>query len=249
MDKPLLYCAGTTAAVRYAAQILENKGIKVLWEPSDQAQFALFDIPSFTLDGQLRGGKSLTTLLDTLPEGCRLIGGNMDVPSLKGWRTTDLLKKESYVSQNARITAYCALQLIGQALPMTAEEASILVIGWGRIGKVLTALLSRIGAEVTVASRDPRRIGALNDLGVRIIRADEAVPERYDMIVNTAPASMISEEALLSCPEVILMDLASVKGLKRDDVIWARGLPGIHAPKSSGKLIAKNVLAELEALI
>ena len=38
------------------------------------------------------------------------------------------------------------------------------------------------------------------------------------------------------------IDLASEKGLGGEDVIWARGLPGIHAPESSGRLIAETCL-------
>ena len=38
------------------------------------------------------------------------------------------------------------------------------------------------------------------------------------------------------------MDLASKKGIAGNDVIWARGLPGIHAPEESGALIARTIL-------
>ena len=39
-----------------------------------------------------------------------------------------------------------------------------------------------------------------------------------------------------------ITDLASVKGIAGDNVIWARGLPGKDAPEESGTLIAKTVL-------
>ena len=47
-------------------------------------------------------------------------------------------------------------------------------------------------------------------------------------------------------PEALLMDLASLRGIEGDRVIWARGLPGKDAPESSGALIAKTVIRLLE---
>ena len=38
------------------------------------------------------------------------------------------------------------------------------------------------------------------------------------------------------------MDLASVRGISGDRVIWARGLPNQDAPEESGMLIAKTAL-------
>jgi hypothetical protein len=39
-----------------------------------------------------------------------------------------------------------------------------------------------------------------------------------------------------------MIDLASRQGIDHEDVIIARGLPGIHFPESSGILIAKTFL-------
>ena len=38
------------------------------------------------------------------------------------------------------------------------------------------------------------------------------------------------------------IELASKAGMVGDDIIPARGLPGIHMPESSGELIAKTFL-------
>ena len=43
-------------------------------------------------------------------------------------------------------------------------------------------------------------------------------------------------------PECLKIELASVSGMEGDDVIIARGLPGIWAPETSGRLIARTVL-------
>ena len=246
MDDITLFCAGSTPAVRYAADTLSAAGIKTVYEPCDSITSVLLDIPSIGPGETLRGGGALRTLIDAVPDDAAIIGGGLEHPLLEGRRTFDLLKKEGYLSENARITAYCALHLMAAALPVTLEDCPILVIGWGRIGKVLTSLLVRVGAHVTVATRDIRSAASLAKLGIGAVLTDNIDPTKYRMIVNTAPAPVLSDEALGACTGAVKIDLASVKGLGGNDVIWARGLPGLHAPESSGKLIARHVLKYLK---
>ena len=129
---------------------------------------------------------------------------------------------------------------------MTLEDCPVLVVGWGRIGKVLTSLLVRLGAHVTVATRDIRSVASLAMLGIGAVLTDKICPKKYRLIINTAPAPVLSKEALALCTDAVKIDLASVKGLAGDDVVWARGLPGLHAPESSGKLIARYALDYLK---
>ena len=66
---------------------------------------------------------------------------------------------------------------------------------------------------------------------------------RFQLIYNTAPATVLTEEQMGNCRESCLkIDLASVKGIQDTHVIWARGLPGKDTPGSSGKLIAKTII-------
>ena len=250
MGDPVIYCAGTTAAARYAAIALGERGFSVTYEPCSDAQYVLLDVPSLGQNDQLRGGMPLPELLERIPDKAILLGGNLDHPLLYEYRKIDLLKDETYLQENARITAYCALQVISEALAVTIEEAKILVIGWGRIGKILSSLLIRLGADVTIASGDARKIATLKALGAAAIDTGSIHPGEFTAIINTAPAHILSAEALKNCPSAAKIDLASVKGLGGTDVIWARGLPGIHAPESSGKLIARCVASRIkEALL
>jgi len=246
MDDLTFLCAGSTQAVLFAADILSKKGIRLVYEPSDAVSCVLLDVPSIGPGDRIKNGSDLRELLAAVPNDALLIGGGLDHPLLEGHRKFDLLKKEGYLKENARITAYCALHIIGAALPVTLEDCPILVIGWGRIGKVLTSLLIRLGAHVTVATRDIRSIASLAKLGISAVLTDKISPHNYRLILNTAPALVLSEDMLRSCTGAVKIDLASVKGLEGDDVIWARGLPGIHAPESSGKLIARYVLDHLK---
>ena len=241
MDDLSIFCAGSTPALRYACDTLSAKGLNIVCEPCDAARCVLLDVPCLGPDDNLRSGMDLREVLRSMPDDTVIIGGGLDHPLLEGYRKYDLLKTEGYLKENARITAYCALHIIGDALPVTLEDCPVLVIGWGRIGKMLTSLLVRVGANVTVATRDIRSVASLAKLGIGAILTDNIDPVRSRLIVNTAPVQILSDEAVIACRDAVKIDLASVKGLPGDDVIWARGLPGRCAPESSGRLIARYV--------
>ena len=42
--------------------------------------------------------------------------------------------------------------------------------------------------------------------------------------------------------DCVKIELASTDGMAGDDIVIARGLPGVHLPESSGELIAKTFL-------
>lgn len=64
---------------------------------------------------------------------------------------------------------------------------------------------------------------------------------KYRLILNTAPERLLTKEQLAQChPDCVKIDLASKTGMEGDSVIVARGLPGVHMPESSGRLIAET---------
>lgn len=64
--------------------------------------------------------------------------------------------------------------------------------------------------------------------------------QEYRIIFNTVPAPILDGNK--SNPDCVKIDLASIKGIKGNHVIWARGLPGKDAPETTGNLIAQRLL-------
>lgn len=244
IDFMLVYAVGSTAACSYAAEILQKKGIPLVDHPTPEVTHLLLDVPSFGSDGLLRGGGQLNDLLRMLPDGVTVVGGNLQHPALGAYKTMDLLKEEAYLAKNAAITAECAMQVAAQKMPFTFAGAKVLMLGWGRIGKCLAQLLKGCGSAVTVAARkasDRAMAQALGFGAVEFSRIPEILP-RLRLIFNTVPELIIHKEALSRCKNCIKIDLASKPGMEDEDVIIARGLPGIYAPESSGQLIADTFL-------
>ena len=68
LQRPI-YCAGSTPAVRYAAETLAQRGVPIAHAPGEETGCLLLDVPSFDSAGALRGGGRLEDLLREL--SCR----------------------------------------------------------------------------------------------------------------------------------------------------------------------------------
>ncbi len=237
MKRKLLYPVGSTEALRTAVSILHKEGVPLIDHPAPEITHLLLDVPSFAPDGSLRGGGDVERVLERLPTEVIVVGGSLNHPALQNHRTVDFLQDQSYLADNAVITAHCALSVAAPLLKTTLTDTSVLVIGWGRIGKCLAKLLNGIGADVTVAARKETDRAMLRALGYQAVDLSGPLSP-YGLIFSTVPAPIFTGKSTNG----IQIDLASKRGLSGKDVIWARGLPGIHAPESSGRCIAETFL-------
>ncbi len=237
MDDRIVYAAGYSPAMSYCIQTLKEEGFTLLSEPNQQVTHLLLPVPSFAPDGGIIGGGNLSTLLTLLPKDIVVIGGNLDRPELDYYTTVDLLQDPMYLAMNAQITAHCALELALCQLPVILDGCPVLIIGWGRIGKCLGKLLQQLGAKVSVCARKETDRCLLASLGYNALKLSQVDLAQYRLIFNTVPTMLFPV-----CPgNGLKIDLASRLGLGSEDVLWARGLPGKHAPESSGILIANTL--------
>ena len=230
MDFRTIYIPQLTPALGYAREALSRAGISMVSRGEDAGCW-LFPVPT---------GEILR-----FPEpGTLVIGGKLDRPELLGFSRLDLLEDAIYLAENARLTAECTLRILGERLQTSLLGCEILIIGWGRIGKCLAQLLRNMGARVVVAARKPADLGILSALGYETVPMWEIQNRLPQMrvVINTAPAPVLAETADF---HGLKLDLASVKGIAGEDVLWARGLPGKMLPEASGQLIARRVLSLL----
>lgn len=236
----LFYTAGHSPALTHAIAFLKKAGIPFCDAPDLEATHLLLPVPSFEPGGNVKGGIPLEGILSLCSPNTTIIGGNLNHPGLEGYQTVDLLKDSFYVAENAAITAHCALGLILTGLPVTLPGQEALVIGYGRIGKCMAVLLKNLGATVTVAARKESDRAMAEALEFQSVAPDTWEPKKYRVIVNTAPAPVLASS---ECdPFALLLDLATSRGITGEGVNWARGLPGVCVPETSGKLIAITAL-------
>ncbi|MBQ5346796.1 MAG: NAD(P)-binding domain-containing protein [Ruminococcus sp.] len=175
--------------------------------------------------------------------------------SLRGVEAYDLLKREDFAVLNAVPTVEGALCVAIKGFEKTLCSSRVLVIGYGRIGKVLSRALRALGAEVSVASRESFKRAYIKADGNRpVITSDIKSLDGFDIVFNTADGEVINAEILKNSQNrVLIIDLASYPGGVDFDAaqklgftaFMASGLPGQYSPASAGEIIADTVLTIL----
>ncbi len=157
---------------------------------------------------------------------------------------------DSYSLLNAVPTAEGAIKLAIENTDFTLWQSRVLVIGFGRCGKVLAERLKSLGAFVTVSARKPVDLSLIEVYGYKPINTYslKEIPLDYDIIFNTVDSEVITEKVLQNCSAKLLLDISSKGGFNIDyaekrgiKAIKAPGLPGKIAPKTAGEILAKTV--------
>lgn len=186
-----------------------------------------------------------------------ILGGKLNAAFLeklqtRGLHYTDYFLREELSVLNAIPTAEGAIQIAMEELAVTIYGLKVLLIGYGRISRVLARLLKGMGAEVTVSARKFSDLAWIEANGYRPVNTyhlEETLPN-CQLIVNTVPSAVLTEKLLSRISKgCLLIDLASKPGgvdfrtanklgLK---VIWALSLPGKVAPITAGKIIFQTM--------
>ena len=102
-------------------------------------------------------------------------------------RITDLLADPAVAAVNGRLTAEAAAELAEERLEGSLFGLPCLVLGYGRVGQPLAALLNALHARVTVAARRPGARAEAAQLGCAVRDFPDA-PEPFAVVFNTVPA-------------------------------------------------------------
>ena len=170
----------------------------------------------------------------------------------------DYAVSEEVQIRNAVPTAEGAIALAMEALDITLCGARVAVLGYGRIGTALARRLQLLGAHVTVGARKGKDLArAQGDFCQGLLVTDAAqlasLCEGYDVIFNTIPCRLLTDEMLAQMPErTVLIELASPPGGWDGNApsvcrrINGQGLPGKYAPRTAGMLLADALWKQLE---
>lgn len=173
-----------------------------------------------------------------------------------GFRVLEYGQLPSFVRENGAVTAEGALQIAMRRRLRTLRGSDVLVIGYGGIGRPLSALLKGLGAaSVSVAVRREEQLWVLKGEGYcPILSSDlKAQAGKYDVVFNTAPELVLTSDVLEQLrPNVLIVDLASKPGGVDWNAVQERGIKAIHAlalpgqlTPVSGALAIRNAVYEL----
>ncbi|NLY43612.1 MAG: dipicolinate synthase subunit DpsA [Clostridiaceae bacterium] len=173
--------------------------------------------------------------------------------------TVDYFEREELMVLNAIPTAEGAIQIAMEELPITLHNSNCLVLGFGRIGKILSKMLAGIGANVTVEARKYEDLAWIKSYGYNGIHLNDLrnYISQFDVIFNTVPSVILNMELLSNIKkDCLVIDLASKPGgvdfdMARDlgiKTIWALSLPGKVAPNTAGEIIKDTILNIIDEL-
>lgn len=171
----------------------------------------------------------------------------------------DLLEREEMAILNAIPTAEGAIQIAMEEMPITLHGSNVLILGYGRIGKVLAKMLDGLGSNVYVEARKYSDIAWIRSYSYKPVLLNEISKyvEKMDVIFNTIPHIVLDADILKKIrKDSLVIDLASKPGgvdfekAKELGVktIWALSLPGKVAPVTAAEIIRdtlNNIIEEL----
>ena len=227
----------------------------------------LLPLPLEAESGYLNAPYSINSYLiedifSVLPPGQKVIAGKVSHKLLSragklGLSLFDYLEREEFSVANAVPSAEGAIQIALEKLPITLNSAKALVIGYGRIGKILARYLSGFGTKVTVSARKFSDFAWISALGYDSLNTNDLSGKisGFDVIFNTVPKEILGANLLRELtPKTLIIDLASHPGgvdlftakERGLDVVWALSLPGKVAPLTAAESMAKTVFNILE---
>lgn len=209
-------------------------------------------------------GRNVVELEDFIEalKGKYLIAGNINITEQLeniGVQFTDLLKREEFSVLNTIATAEGTIQIAMEETQRTVHGTNVLIMGFGRIGKVLAKMLDGIGAKVSCEARKNEDISWIKAYGYNPIHLNDLNENlnKFDIIINTIPFQILDSERLdFVKNDAVIIDLASnpggvdrkaarEKGIK---VIWALSLPAKVAPLTSAEFIKETLYHVLKEL-
>ena len=239
-------------------------------EEFEKAKTVILPLPCSDGEGFLKTAFSkerikLSEIVEHLQKGSVLMGGLLpkeivSVAKEKDVFVCDYYYREEFAVRNAALTAEAAAATLMEMLTESISAVPVLVLGHGRIGRLLSAILKALDAKVTVAARRFSELAWIRSEGMMPFEfrlLDEEIGN-FKVVFNTVPAPVLTKEKLvLMDKNALIIDLASEPcgtdfAAAEELGITAKkalGLPGKFAPKTAGEILKEtvlNVLSEKE---
>lgn len=210
----------------------------------------LLPVPT-TLDGKtvncpITKSNIELSCIDNCKENALILTAGYD---FKRENQIDYLQLDSFCLLNAVPTAEGAIAKAIDSTDICLWKSNVLVIGFGRVGKILADRLKGMRCNLTVSARKDSDFALVDSLGANFVHTEDVRNNLldYDFIFNTIDVPL-GDNALEQLRGRCLIDLSSKgcidfhKARERGlSAFKLPGLPGKTAPVTAGKIIAQTV--------
>lgn len=171
----------------------------------------------------------------------------------------DIMKRDDLAILNTIATAEGTIEVAIKNTDRILQGSRVLILGFGRVGKIVANKFSKMSAIVTCAARKVSDLAWIKAYGYNSLNINDMLYDlkEFDIIINTVPQTILRERELKHIDaEALIIDLASSPGgidgkMAKSmglNFIWALALPGRIAPSSSAKFIKDTVYTILEEM-
>ena len=201
---------------------------------------------------------SLKEVLINVDKKCVILGGRTsNIIENYQCMIIDYFSREELIIANAYLTAEVAIGMAMSEINESLLDMSVLVMGYGRIGKSLCYLLKGMGANVYASARKESDFAWIKAYGYSPIDTSNVceIVTSCKLVFNTIPQLVLGEN-VLNClqKDTLIIDLASKPGgvdfeaAKKCGLkaLWALALPGKKLPVSAGRAQASVILDMME---
>lgn len=155
-------------------------------------------------------------------------------------------------------TAEGAIAKAIEETEISLDGANVLVLGFGRVGKMLANKLYAMNANVYVEARKERDLAWIRALGYNSIPLTKLNENlcKMDIIFNTVPAMILDKEKLILLNrKILIIDLASKPGgvdfetckkMKFNASLYS-GIPGKVAPRTVATYLKDYIMDKISA--
>jgi dipicolinate synthase subunit A len=236
-------------------------------EALEGADYALFPIPGIAADGSLFAPEHPEPIVPTaqalggMASRATIVLGAADAhlraaAEPHGITFDEYEHDKELMLLRAPAIVEGALRIAVEHTDVTIHAAHVVVVGFGTIGGLLAKTLRALGANVTVAARNPVQRADAYAIGATPLPLAElpARAECFHMVFSAVPAPVVGREVLEQLPRgALVMDLAAPPGgvdleLARalgHRAVWARGL-GRRAPVTVGRSQWAGIRSRIE---
>lgn len=234
-------------------------------EETVRAEYVVLPLPLSRKEGFLNGVKecSLEHLWSMLRPEQKIYAGSIkkndaELARAYGLHPVDYYADEALAIRNAVPTAEGAIAAAMAATDFMLHGAPCLVLGYGRIGKILAQKLKALGAKVSVSARKTTDLAWVEAMGFEPLYsyALDGKLEKFRIIFNTVPHELLGEKEIEQLrSDCVLIELASGSGfdlaaVERRNISRydALALPGKVAPQSAAQAIRATLYTLWEEL-
>lgn len=261
-----IHIAGGDKRQLFLSEMLVQKGYHVSMEGFekvgienryDKADIVFLPVPYKSPDGFIKAPLSKYKLkLDDIVSRYKnsfFVLGRCDdnARELIGERCFDLLKDESFLIENAALSAEGAILGYQNYTKHSLIGAKCLVVGYGRIAKLLCSMLGSFTDRIAATARKDKDLALIRaaHLGCEHTVDLKEIVKDYDVIFNTVPYHVFGQSELnaikkstvfielASPPYGCDIELAKTVGV---DVRIEPGIPGRYFPRAAAMAIMRT---------